>query len=192
MVFEYRVNWLGASGGPGVTVFHGRPPSGTTDEQVGEAMAGRARAFFDAVRFTIPEDYVLSFPGEAIELNTTTGILEDVYTFTAPADVLGGGEGEFARPAGARIEWRTPAIVAGRRLRGRTFIVPMIGGAFDVDGTLDTTVIATLQAAADDYLDAGVFADSQPVVWSRTHGILADITSALIPDEATILRSRRD
>lgn len=192
MVIEYRANWEGPVGGPGVTVWHGRTSVSGQDQAASEALAGKMHAFFDAIKALIPTGYTISFPGEAIELNTTTGALEDVYTFTAPADVVCSGSGDWAAPSGARVEWRTGAIVSGRRLRGRTFIVPIAAGAYDSEGTIDSGTVTLLQGAADDALDDSLFSDVDLSVWSRTHGIQADITSASIPDEVTVLRSRRD
>lgn len=192
MVIEYRVNWEGPVGGPGVTVFHGRPSNSGFDQEASEDLAARAHAFFDDIKALIPAGYTLSFPGEAIELNTTTGVLEDVYTFTPPADVTCAGSGDWAAPAGCRVEWRTAAIVNGRRLRGRTYIVPIAAGAFDTEGTIDSGTVTLLTTAAEDFIDDSVFANVDIAVWSRTHGILADVVNVFVPDEASILRSRRD
>lgn len=192
MVIEYRVNWDGPIGGPGVTVFHGRTVTGGVDSIAAEELAGKAHEFFNALGALIPAGYVLEFPGEAVELNTTTGALEDVYTFDPPDDVVCSGGGDWAAPVGMRVEWRTDAIVAGRRLRGRTFIVPITAAAFDATGSPDSTSIGLVSTAAAEFYDEDPIGNVDPGVWSRTHGILADITGHVVPDQATVLRSRRD
>lgn len=192
MVLEYRVNWQGPTGGPGVTVLHGRPSDLISDQDAANELSERAHAFFSELTALVPSGYTLSFPGEVVELNTTTGALEDVYAVPPQANVVMVGGGDWGAPAGARIEWRTSAIVAGRRLQGRTFIVPITALAFDTSGTLDPEAITALTNAAEEYLTGGTPDQVDPCIWSRTHGILADITAYLVPDEVTILRSRRD
>lgn len=192
MVFEYRVGWNVGGANPGVTVFHGRNDGVISDQDTIEELAARARAFFDAVKGLVPGAVTWTFPGEGIEMNTSTGVLEDVYTFAPPASVTGTGAGNYGWPAGARVEWRTPAIVSGRRLRGRTFLVPITTNAMEANGTLSAGTITTMTNAANTFFSQSVFTDCAPCIWSRTHGILADITSALVPDEVAIMRSRRD
>lgn len=191
-VLEYRVNWSTGGTNPGVSVLHGRPSTAGGNGLAGQALADRARTFFDALKGVVGGGLVWDFPAEVTVLNTTTGVLEDAVAVTKPANVTATGAGNYSALSGARIEWRTGAIVAGRRLRGRTFVVPLSVGQYDAVGTLATTCITTLQAAATGYADANVFSNARPCVWSRTHGIQADITSVLIPDEASVLRSRRD
>lgn len=192
MVLEYRVGWNVGGSNPGVTVFHGRPSGVISDQDAAEELALRARTFFDGIKALVINSMTWTFPGEVTEYNTTTGVLEDVHTFAAPANVVGTGTGNWTAPAGARIEWRTDAIVAGRRLRGRTFLVPLTVANFDATGTLAAASITTLTTEAAEFYDASVLSDCNPCVWSRTHGILADITSHIVPDEVSVLRSRRD
>jgi len=192
VVLEYRVQWEGPPGTPGTTVLHGRPADLAIDSVAAEELATRAHDFFDAIKLLIPTSYVLTFPGEAVKLNTTTGDLEDVYVFDAPSDVDCGGTGGYLAASGARIEWRTDAIVSGRRLRGRTFIVPITGASSTEAGQLDLGTILLLQGAADEYFATNVISDCNPCVWSKTHGILADVTSASVPTRGSVMRSRRD
>lgn len=191
---EYRVNWSGtAVTGPGTSVFHGRIATASTAGAAAQDFADRVRLFFGEVRGLIPTGVSWDFPGEVTELDTTTGVLEDVHAITPPsATTSSGAAGNHSRPSGARIDWLTSSITAGRRLRGRTFLVPLYSAGYDTTGTIASTTLTTLNTAAANYIDAGVFADCQPAVWSRTHGVLADIVSKSITDRATVLRSRRD
>ena len=115
-----------------------------------------------------------------------------MHAINAPANVTSTVGTACAAPAGLRIEWRTSAIVNGRRLRGRTFIVPLPTSVYESNGTILAATLATFATAANAYRDAGVFSQSQPSIYSRTHGVQADITSVIVPDEVSILRSRRD
>lgn len=191
-VLEYRALWQVGIGGPGSSVFHGRIPTATTAGDSAQALADRVRAFMEAVKTVVPGGVTWSFPSEVLEIDTATGVLEDVHNVTPPANVLATGNGVHAAPAGVRIEWRTLAIVNGRRLRGRTFIVPLSTAQYETNGTLVPTCITTLTNAGNAYKDSSVFNASQASIWSRTHGTQADITSFNVPDEVAVLRSRRD
>lgn len=194
MPVEYRVQWAGTSiTGPGVSVLHARTSGGATTSQCAQALADRARTFFDAVKAMVPAGVTWSFPPEATELDTATKQLIGVHAVTSPADVLStGAASSWSRPSGGRVDWLTTAIVNGRRLRGRTYLVPLTTGSYDATGSIATTAIATLETAAAAYRNTGVFTASQPAVWSRTHGILADISGSNVPDLVTVMRSRRD
>lgn len=98
------------------------------------------------------------------------------------------------------VRWNTAGIVNSRRVRGRTFIVPVVNHVYAADGTLDTPDITTLQTAADAFIAAS---GSTPQVWSRPFpgsandptprvGTAHNITTAVVPDKAVVLTTRRD
>lgn len=192
MVLEYRVGWNVGGANPGVTVLHGRPSDLISDQDAAQELTERARGLFDALKALFPPSITFSFPAEVTEFNTSTGVLEDVFVTTPQANITATGTGNWTAPAGGRVEWRTEAIVAGRRLRGRTFFVPFTIGSYDGTGTLASATVTLLQTAAAAYFSDAVFDQVDPCIWSRTHGILADITSVVVPDEVSVLRSRRD
>ena len=189
MVFQYRPEWSGTSGGPGVTVLNARLGAGGLLEE--QQFADFTRAWYLRMVAFFPTEITFTFPAEVTELNTTTGVLESVVSVNAPDPVTGTSAGVYAAPAGARVDWHTGAIVDGKRLRGRTYLVPITTGAYDGGGTLLATAINDLTADAVQYLSDmdGIGALG---VWSRTHGVIADVSSVNIPDEVAVLRSRRD
>lgn len=194
MPFEYRVEWGGtAVTGPGVSVFHSRTDGIATAGTSAQSMADRCRVLFDAIKNLVPPGVTWTFPNEVTELDTTTGVLEDVHTITSPLDVVStAASGGHSRPSGGRIDWNTSSVVNGRRLRGRTYIVPLAAAQYDTTGTLASGLITALETAATAYRSTSVFTAAQPVVWSRTHGVLADIVGSSVIDRASVLRSRRD
>ncbi len=148
---------------------------------------------FFAVRDWFPEEVVVSFPSEVIDRDTATGVMTAVHAINPPAQMQGTASATaFAAPSGVRVHWGTDAIVAGRRLRGRTFFVPTTVSAYELNGTIAEGCRTAFKTAADAFIDSGVNAWVEASVWSPTHGIQADITSASIPDEVAIMRSRRD
>lgn len=191
-VLEYRVNWGSGATNPGVSVLHARIAGTSSAGAAATSFSERCRKFFDDIKGVVGGGIVWGFPGEVTELNTATGALEAVHVVTPPANVTSTGAGVYAAPAGIRVEWRTDAIVGGRRLRGRTFVVPLITSGYDTGGTIASSTLTTMASATSNYLSTVVFTSANPSVWSRTHGVQADITSAFLPDEVAVLRSRRD
>jgi hypothetical protein len=192
--FEYRVEWNGSViTGAGISVFHSRGDGVATNATTAQSMADRCRTLFDGIKALVPTGIIWTFPNEVTELDTATGVLTDVHSITPPADVSSSaGSTSYSRPSGGRVDWNTSAIVNGRRLRGRTYFVPLAGSTQDGTGGITTTAIATLETAANAYRNTGVFTAATPVVWSRTHGIVADIIGSSVIDRCSVLRSRRD
>lgn len=192
MVLEARAVWQVPGGGTGYSVFHARVEVGGITEAAASAFLGKVRDLMAACKVLTPLATTISLDTEVRELDTTTGVLQSVMQVPAPAPITGGVNQQYAAPVGARIVWRTPAIVAGRRLQGRTYIVPLVMQNFETDGTLTADAMSALSAAAAAYYDEDWAEGVDPCVWSRTHGMLADITGHAIPDEGAILRGRRD
>jgi hypothetical protein len=124
-----------------------------------------------------------------LETNMTT--TPPVITGTAPSAPYAGG-------SGLAIAWKTSSIFNGRRVQGRTFLVPALG-AFQNDGTLTTAVITALQSAGNALIAA---ASPSFSIWAKTYntavnppvqtgGDRFDVTSCSVKDMAAQLRSRR-
>jgi len=147
-----------------------------------------------AVAAQAPTGVTLAVESEVQRLDETTGQLIGFETITAPSNKVGAMTGSFSGASGAVIIWNTAGVRNGRRIQGRTFLVPLAGAAYGPDGTLGSGTQSSLQTAAT------AFADSitAPVVWARpsvsgaSDGVIASITQARIPDMAAVLRSRRD
>jgi len=92
------------------------------------------------------------------------------------------------------VNWRTNDYRFGRRIRGRTFMVPLNSNAYEGDGTLSTAARGDLQTFADTMVSGTGGAEFG--VWSRPRngagGVFATVTSGTVPDMAAVLRSRRD
>lgn len=111
-----------------------------------------------------------------------------------PASVNGTGSGSYAGGAGAVVNWLTDAFVGGKRIRGRTFLVPLANVAFQSDGTLADAFRTSLGAAATTFAAS----TPQPAVWSQRKlggsdvNTIAGMQGASVPDRTALLRSRRD
>ncbi|HKZ21558.1 MAG TPA: hypothetical protein VJQ57_15815 [Acidimicrobiia bacterium] len=186
-MFEYRPVWAIPGTDPSVSVLH-------WDGELAdlEAVKTAIRNFFAAIVTAIPNEVTITFPGEVIERDPATGTLVDVHSGASPASVTGTNTGTWIGGAGAVVRWETGAILAGRRLRGRTFIVPLGASFFENNGTLLAAALTLLGNAASTLISDIAGTGSQLRVWSATHGETRTVTSATVPDRSAILRTRRD
>lgn len=177
--------WTGAAGLPGYTRLRFNGPATSAEA---EAMAARVRTFFDAWAGWIPSGVRISFGGPA-QIFSDAAVLEGEVTYTSPADILGMNSAAYAGASGATVQWLTNAFQNGRKVRGRTFMVPL-AGAFDAAGTLSTAVVSAGSAAAN------ALANNVPglTLITRSGNIVqrASIVGGVVADRAAVLRSRRD
>ena len=201
-ILRVRSDWTGFVGAPGYTVMHFRDfntgTGGGTDGDAAQALAAatRVRTFFDAVKAFLPTSVRVSVSPEVDLLEDTTGELVNSFTIASPTAVQGTGTGGYAGPQGAVINWRTAGIRNGRRIRGRTFLVPCVSSIFGVDGQIVAGSRATLVTAAAALADnagtpdLGVYA--RPSGPGATDGKWSVVTASTVPSLAAVLRSRRD
>lgn len=97
-----------------------------------------------------------------------------------------GSGGILPTQSQARCVWDTGTIVAGRRLRGATFVGGLISGVIATDGELSTSVLTDIGSAMSDLIDTGNF-----VVWSRKHATTGVVTGGAPDSGVRVLRSRR-
>jgi len=125
-------------------------------------------------------------------LDVATGDLTGTWAEAASGPGSGSGFGAYPAGVGARFTWATSGIVAGRRVRGSTFLCPLVNSCFGTDGTLDETVRTALDAAADGLVTASAGAMR---IWSRPApgrpGQASAVTAGDVPDKVSWLRSRR-
>ena len=106
---------------------------------------------------------------------------------------MGTGAVGAAAGVGACVSWLTGGIVGGRRLRGRTFLVPLHNSTYDTDGTFTSGVLTALTAFQTAMRAAGPLA-----VWHRpttpggTDGTSYGVIGARVRDRVAFLSSRRD
>jgi hypothetical protein len=204
MVSMLRVvtRWSGFNGAPGFTNLFFRNIGGESgggslaDAAAAEACHDKVHDFWTACRTFLPNDVTLNVDPTVDELNDTNGQLEDSYSVPPLAPIIGTQAGAFSAASGGVIGWTTGAIRNGRRIRGRTFLVPLAGISFGLDGRIDPGVVTSIQAAATAM--AAPTAGSTLGVWARptapgaTDGVWAPVSGARTTNLPAILRSRRD
>lgn len=154
-------------------------------------------AAFDAQKNNFPSGLTLTFPGTGDVIDDTTGNLTGVWSSAGGGVVTCTGTGPNAAGVGACIGWTTGGIVNGtkgpRKLRGRTFLVPLSGAVYDGDGTITPGSLVSLQSLANALQASGPLA-----VWHRpssataTDGNSYGVISARVRDKVAYLSSRRD
>lgn len=195
-----RANWSGTTGGPGLTqlaVFGGggAPLSAANAQSAVDAV----RAWFLGLASYLPNEVTIQVQPSVDQYNQATGQLTDTVTAgTAPAVVTGSSTGNYTGGAGFKVTWETNAIANGRRVRGRTYIVPAGGNVYDNDGTLLATVTTDIINKSNTLLSTLSGAGLGLVVWSRptalgsTDGVITAVQTPVVKDKTAILRGRRD
>lgn len=195
-IFRVKAVLTGFSGGPGLMYQYFSPAVAGFNEALAQLAVDRVRDACQTGNLLWPMSLTWSIDGTVDEINEANGDLVDSLTVTARS--VGGnvaGSSVGPAPAGAVVNWKTAEIKRGRRVAGRTFLVPLAAGLFEANGTLTAAAIAEAGEFAAAMNDAGA-TDLVHVVWSRpvlgVGGTKHGITGYTIPDKVAVLRSRRD
>lgn len=195
-ITRITARWTGFPGAPGYSNFYfsaGWFDGGLFREEA-EMLATRVRNAFGGISAALPSSVRIEIEPEAVVLDSDTGMASEFINIDTPSVVEGQNNADFAGPVGAVVTWRTDDLRNGRRIRGRTFLVPLASVVFEADGTLDATWRERINDFADE-LRGGV-TDGDLGVWSRpvggSGGVFATVTGHTVPDMAAVLRSRRD
>jgi hypothetical protein len=181
--------WSTFTGAPGYTNFHfdGTTANGTT----ANAAAAAVRTFWDSIKVYLPNGLTISNRSFAEVFATDGPKTAEVAISTPGAAIVGASVAAYAGGTGCVVNWRTGLYISGRQLIGKTYVVPFAGG-YATDGTLTPAAVLAVQNAAN-VLRATV--NPYFGVWSpRPAPALsnfANVTTALVPDRAATLRSRR-
>lgn len=141
----------------------------------------------DASNTFVPQGSVWSSGTEVQHIDTLTGDLVTVDV-VSPKTRSGTATNPLLPPATqALVKWRTGAIVAGKRIAGRTFIPLRYESDNTATGVLEPVLITALNARNNTYLSG----PTTPVVWSKKNGEAYPITAADVNSAWSILRSRR-
>lgn len=180
--------WSGFTGGPGYTRLKF---AGNLSGPAATNCADRMRTFFQALITYLPAGCVVSFSEAAQQFDTTGLLIAEVPISPVPGSITGTGAGAYAGGSGAVINWLTGSVLNGRKVRGRTFLVPLTG-AFFTDGTLAGAAITAITTAATTLQGGSPGLVVASGLVPGTSGSSAGVTGVSVPDRAAVLRSRRD
>jgi hypothetical protein len=198
-----RVTWSNKSGLPGVSTFYFLDTATCVQS---------LHDFFDSFKEDLVAGTILHIDSVGDVIEDSTGVVTGSWSTQPVPDVNGTGAGAYAAPAGGVVSWKSATILDGRRLRGRTFLVPMPQSRFGDDGKILPAEVVKITAAAEALI---VAQDSSFVVWHRpfdgrtaeapspSHpkGIKAKaahaggsglVVGSMMTGAAAVLRSRRD
>lgn len=183
--------WTTTGGIMGYTKF--RWLGALTTSEASTALA-KQKAFFDAVGAYIPTTITLHHQATmdlVDDQNMKTGI---VTASTIQNATVGAAANTYNAAAGAWITWKTGTYVLGRPVTSRTFLVPLASVAFQNDGTIASTAIGAILAAAN----ALIVGFPDKMIWYHHHTKDGEeakgqtkVTAAVVPDVGGVLRSRR-
>jgi hypothetical protein len=183
-VNRLKVRWNGAGVvGEGLSVLYFRSAATTVAPVL---------SFFSSIANKFPAEVSWTVPGEGDVIDEATGTIVSGWALPGGGvQPASGTDSRFSLGVGARAVFGTASVVAGRRVRGSLFLVPLEGYCYANDGTLDATNASQIQTALNT-----LQATDTLVVWSRPvpggrAGSFHTITSMTIPDKVSWLRTRR-
>jgi len=178
-----RVSWDGLAGMPGLSTFY----YGVASPNVSDTVA-----LFNAVRAYVPPGCSWIIPSSGDEIEDSTGKLTGGWVGSGGGNVAANATaGPYAAGTGIRVDWGTGVVVDGRRVAGSTFLCPVIGTAYENNGTINDGVRGILQTAVNTWVASGVAKG----IWHRpkngSGGLYCAISSGTVSDKVTSLRTRR-
>lgn len=185
MVREILVDWVTPAGGGQVSVFHFIEATAVASQR--SALA----AFLNTIDNNMTTTSSWSIRNAGREVDTATGALTASWGDSASLSGAGSIPGSpVADATQALVRWNTGRVVAGRFLRGRTYIPGVSQGSLSGGNLLSTTQSA-YAAAGQTLVSAAV----QLAVWHRpTAGAGGEawaVQTASCWGEFAVLRRRR-
>jgi hypothetical protein len=181
---KYVCTWqTGTQGGSGLSVFY---------SAFGTDMTPALNTFWGAVKATFSDEVSVTVPANGDVFDESTGLLTGAWTAGTTSTNTGSSHGAYAAGTGAFVKWNTATVIGGHRVKGRTFIAPILAAGFDTNGTIVGGYLTIIQNAANTLAATG-----QMLIWHRPPvigapgGATAAVVSATVPDKTTSLASRR-
>lgn len=191
-LFRVVLTWQGPQvKGNAVTVLHFDGSNQTAPP------VAAIKTAFDSVAGILPVGVTVTTPNTGDIIEDTTGALTGAWTGTGGGVSNGSGPANCPAGVGACVGWATGGLVTGkrgpRRLRGRTFIVPLHNSCYDSDGTLYSTALGTMNTFKTNLLAAGGMAIwHRPTAAAPSSGTSYAVASGTVKDRVAYLSSRRD
>lgn len=195
-IAQLQVTWSGLTGLPGYSFFYVRSTA---------ASIGPIPVFLDAIKTYFPAPLTWNVNPVWKLLDETNGKMTGVGGGGAQPAIAAQGSTSYASAQGAQIKWGTNGFNRGRRVWGRTYLVPLIQAAHGAGGLITSTTVGTINSAAEVMRQAytgnmvvwsrPVFekdADGKPTDVVKYPGTIYDIVSTTTPTKSVVLTRRRD
>lgn len=192
-LYRIRMLWTGFQGAPGYTNLYYTTQSPSDSEAT--TVAAGAKAAFTLIAAHLPVDVTITADTDVQVEDSATSKVTGHITVSVSGSVTGTATDAYSAPSGAAVTWHTGQFFNGREVRGRTYIVPLVG--YDPDGTLSATTITALRSFGDQLItdsstESPYFTVRSPASQAAAGGSTNRVQSAQITDKAAVLRSRRD
>lgn len=201
-ILRVKARWTIPGAGTAFTVLHFGSGTGAdpTDQEASNSVLA-TKTFFTGIQQLLPNVVSVDFMTDVEVLDVATGNLQGVVTAAAQTVVTGtaSSTATWSAPSGACITWNTAGLRTlsskPRRVRGRTFIVPLSSSAYDLNGNLSTSALNLLNSAATGL--RGNFNNQALGVYGRPGpngspaGVYHSVTGHRVTDQSAVLRSRR-
>lgn len=194
-IVRVRTVFTGWPGAPGLmTHFFAR--IGSWDAGAAEQASTRVKDALLPLRSEFPSGLTYKIEGIVDEIEQSNGNLLNSFSVPSVTNTGIGSAEQAPHALQVCVSWATDGVVAGRRVRGRTFIGPLAASIVDGDGTPKAGLITKAIAFGDAMRDAGL-SDVRHVIWHRpspggSDGSHHDVTDHTVRDVFAVLRSRRD
>jgi hypothetical protein len=133
-----RCDWTGFVGSPGISTFYATSAA---------TLVPQIRTMFNAITGFLNTDVHIQVENAGDELDATTGALVGAWSTSAVGSVTGTATGGYSAVSGALMQWGTPVVLGGRRLKGHTFLVPLATGGYDTSGQILSTTVSGITTA---------------------------------------------
>lgn len=148
--------------------------------------------FFTALTAMFPTSVSWNIPSSGDTIDIPSGKIIGAWAGGTGATVTGASGSAYVAGTGAMVRWQCTQVINGRRVKGRTFLVPLITGAFDTSGTITNANVTTISTAAATLAGTGTLQIyHRPSGPGAVDGALANVTGSSVPDKVVSLRSRR-
>lgn len=188
-MYRVRTTFGGFAGSPYLSTMYFADPDGVLDTVHAQNCVDAVAAFWGAVDANLHSSLTWVTEAEVAVLQPLTGDQTDSIP-TTPANGVGGQTGgQAAHATQGLVRWGTGVWVAGRQIRGRTYIPGIAVARMSSSGLPDSTFTTATATAANALL---ADADAPLGVWSKKNGTFNEAVSASVWSEFAVLRSRRD
>jgi hypothetical protein len=197
-LMRVTARWDGFSGGPGYSNFFfvDTAQAGQIDNADAAGVSNLVSFFLEGIKSLLPPLVKVTIQSDVAVVNSNDGKMVNIVTNGGFGATTGtAASGPYSAASGAVVTWNTAGVRRGRRVRGRTFLVPLANSANEADGTLAAGSITTLTTAATNLMtpasarQLAVFA--RPTTKGGTDGNWFPVSSVRVPDRVAVLRSRR-
>lgn len=162
---------------------------GTTSGEAAQALVA-TKAWVDGLKAIQYTGLTSQVQADVAYMNPTTGDVLGIYAGSSATYLSTGAGARSSYVDQILVRLRTGVYNAGREIRGRWFL-PGIRQVAYVNGGVDASFITSINGINNSLLTAGTGAGGL-VVWSRTGGLTAQVTTMPVWDQVAVQRSRRD